>query len=165
MVMATASAESVRVHAASKDDSATRLIARIQPAPITDSVRKAFASAKRAGPDKTAPLKINQPFHVFQPVPITVNSTRTPKNVTVNLNTAVTTVHLNFAISIAVRMADALMTNASAKTVGKVNSAIQSSATRDVMIMVSARTEHACALLVGTGSIALSKDVLEGKEA
>lgn len=84
MVMVTASAGSVRVHAASKAASATRLIALIRRAPITASVRKAFASAKRAGPARIALLKINQPFHVFQPVPITASSTRTPRNATAN---------------------------------------------------------------------------------
>lgn len=165
MVMVTASAESVRVHAASKEDFATRLIAPTQPAPITDSVRKAFASVKRAGLDRTAPLRINLPFHVFQHVPATENSTHTPKNATANLNTVVMTVHSNFATSTAVQMADALTTSASAKTDGKANCATRSSATRDATITVSAKTELACASLDGTESIARSKDVLEGKKA
>lgn len=60
-------------------------------------------------------------------------------------------------------MVDALTTSVNVTMVGTVNYAIQSFVIRDVMITVSARTELACASPDGTGSIARSKVVPEGK--
>lgn len=59
---------------------------------------------------------------------------------------------------------DVLMINVNVMKVGTVKFATQSCVTQDVMIMVSARMERACASLDGMESIARLKVVLEGKD-
>jgi hypothetical protein len=84
------------VDVVSREDFVRKLTVQIQVARITAFALKEFASVKKAGQDKTAPLKTKPLFHVSLPALITGNSTLIRKSVTAKPSIVAMTVPLSF---------------------------------------------------------------------